>query len=336
MLLGNKPSTGKNIIIGGDFSTNPWQRGTSFAAIAHGGYCADRFVHWKSGTMVNAAAKTADAPTLAEAGILTQHCLDFSVSTAQSSLGTDDYTFFDQRIEGYIWKNLAQQSFALSFWVKATVTGTYSVSFINSGLDRSYVSTYTVNTTNTWEKKNIVVAASPSAGTWDYTNGVGLIVRFVIAGGTSSTFSTSTLNSWQSANKEWSTTQANGVNNTANHFKIALIQLEAGSSTTQFESRPVQTELALAQRYYARLNTVRSIGYPAAGGNFFCFPMTNPVTMRAAPTLSVITAPTYNNAGTFAAGTGTNATTHVVQATASAGGQAFFNADGVYDLSSEL
>ncbi len=32
-----------NLIIGGDFSTNPWQRGTSFTNIANGVYTADRF-----------------------------------------------------------------------------------------------------------------------------------------------------------------------------------------------------------------------------------------------------------------------------------------------------
>ena len=37
--------TMRNLITGGDFTTNPWQRGTSFAAVANGTYTADR---WRS------------------------------------------------------------------------------------------------------------------------------------------------------------------------------------------------------------------------------------------------------------------------------------------------
>ena len=68
---------GRNKIIGGDFTTNPWQRGTSFAAIAHNAYCADRWVPEYVTSGVITASKAADAPTAAQAGTFTQHCHEF-------------------------------------------------------------------------------------------------------------------------------------------------------------------------------------------------------------------------------------------------------------------
>ena len=50
-----------------------------------------------------------------------------------------------------------------------------------------------------------------------------------------------------------STNQVNTLDSTANNFKIALVQLEAGSVATPFETRSVGQELALCQRYYHRI-----------------------------------------------------------------------------------
>src|SRR6187551_1643933 len=76
----------RNKIIGGDFSTNPWVRGTTFAAIGSGVYSADRFATGIVGTGLFTITKTADAPTVVEAGVFTQHCLHVDVTTADASI----------------------------------------------------------------------------------------------------------------------------------------------------------------------------------------------------------------------------------------------------------
>jgi len=147
-VYGTRSDSGfRNKIIGGDFSVNPWQRGTSFPAIASGAFAADRFPVGIAGTGVFTVAKTADAPTIAEAGIFTQHCYHVDVTTADTSLAASDIYGINHRIEGYTimpagFGQTGAKSVTLSFWHKHTVVGTYCVSVRNNAVDRSYVAEY--------------------------------------------------------------------------------------------------------------------------------------------------------------------------------------------------
>jgi len=239
----------KNLIIGGDYSKNPWQRGTTFTGIATATYCADRVRADYVSTAVTDITKTSDAPTVAQASIYTSDCLKVNVTTADASIAAGDFYTVSQRIEGYNFANIAQRAFTLSFWVKATKTGTYCVSFVNSGTDRSYVAEYTILVTNTWEKKTITVSASPSAGTWDYTNGVGLSVQFALACG--STFQT-TANTWQTGNFKGTSNQVNALDTISNVFQLALVQIEAGTVATPFEMKLESEVIGLCQRYFQK------------------------------------------------------------------------------------
>jgi hypothetical protein len=75
---------------------------------------------------------------------------------------------------------------------------------------------------------------------------------------------------------------------TSGTWKIANVQLEAGSTATDFERRPIGTELALCQRYYYKtkaesIGSIMGVGFcqsttTAIGATTF------PTTMRIAPT----------------------------------------------------
>jgi hypothetical protein len=87
-------------------------------------------------------------------------------------------------------------SVTLSFWVKATKTGIYSVSAKPSSNNASCVLEYTINQADTWEFKTLIFPApSASNGTWDYTNGWGIEFLWSLAQG--STYKTSTLGQWR-------------------------------------------------------------------------------------------------------------------------------------------
>lgn len=288
----------KNAVIGGDFSTNPWQRGTSFAAVAAGAYTADRWSYNYAGLVaVHTISKQADAPTIAQCGILTQHCLHVDCTTADTTVAASDYAMIDHKIEGYNWKNLAQRSCVLTFWHKHTKTGIYTVGLLNSVGDRCFVAEYTQDVADTWEKATIQVTASPSAGTWNYTNGIGLYLRFNIATGTN--FHTATPNTWVSA-LHWATAnQVNAADNVANNMRFALVQLELGNVATEFERRTIQEELLLCQRYYWKTfplatapaqnagvaGALSAISVTAGATTVWASDVRYPAPMRAAPTI---------------------------------------------------
>ena len=238
----------KNAIINGDF--NIWQRGTSFAAIADGAYAADRFQYGKVlGAGVHTVSRSTDVPTVAEAGRLFNYSLLVDCTTLEAAIAAGEYAFIRTKIEGYNFLPLAQKAFTVSFWVKATKTGTYCAAFRNSVSDRSYVAEYSVLIADTWEKKTVNVSASPSAGTWDFTTGIGLDVTFTLAGG--STFQT-TADAWQTGDYFSTSSQVNAVDSASNNFRIVGVQLESGSVATPFEQRNFQQELNLCQRYYEK------------------------------------------------------------------------------------
>jgi hypothetical protein len=229
--------------------------------------------------------------------------LIFDVTTGDASLGATDSCFIDYSVEGYDWAKVAQREFTLSFWIFTTVTGTYSVNFTNN-VDRSYVSEFTVSASDTWEKVTITVDPSPSAGTWNYTNGLGLRIRVWFAAGSS--FQTGTLDTWNSAINQASSNQVNAVETASNTIRFALFQLEEGSTVTPFEIRSIGEENALCQRYCVKTydlgvdqGTVTDVGAlvdvsPGAANNDVQATWNLPVSMRAVPSVT-----------TYSTGTGT-------------------------------
>ena len=288
---------GKNVLFGCDFSMNPWQRGTTFTTVASGTYTADMMIWNQSGVGVVDVLKTAEAPTVSQAKVLTSHCFHVDCTTVDASIAAADYYFCGYKVEGYDFSVIAQMSMTLSFWVKSTKTGIFCVAVQNSGGNRSYISEYTVNTTNTWEKKTITITASPSTGDWNYTNGIGLLIYFSLAIG--SNYHT-TANAWQASSYLATSNQVNGLDSIANDFKLALIKLESGGVATPWEKENEQQVLAKCQRYYFK--TFNQGVTPAAAGADYagCLAynaqvagvsqsgvlLSFPVTMRATPSFT--------------------------------------------------
>jgi hypothetical protein len=213
------------------------------------------------------------------------NALQLSVTTADTSIGTTEYAMIGQKIEGYNVLHLTSKTFTLSFWVASPKTGTHCVAFRNSGANRSYIATYTVNVANTLEYKTITVTNGLIVdGTWNWADGVGLNVSFVLACGSALH---TTAGAWQTGNFLATSAQVNCLDNTANVFYLTCVQLEEGPVATPIERRSYGAELALCQRYYWRGQPASAYNYPAyaassVGSWFTPFP----VTMRATPTLN--------------------------------------------------
>lgn len=298
----------RNKIMNGSF--NIWQRGTSFTSVVDQQYSADRWLYAKSGTMVHDISLSTDIPTVSEAGILFNYSLLADCQTADSSISATDFCVIEQRIEGYNFAPIAQKPTILSFWVKATKTGIYSVYLKNGGGDRGYVGEYTVNASNTWEFKTVKFSASPSSGTWNYTNGIGAILGFSLACGSNYQI---TAGSWQNGGYLGSSNQVNACDSTSNNFRICGVQLEEGLLNTPFESRSFEEELYSCQRYYEKswdystaLGTVEEVMCPwglvsSTDTTLVPLSVNFKVSKRAAPTM-VVYDPATGNTGKFKQG----------------------------------
>ena len=236
-----------NLLINGDFQVA--QRGTNFTP-DDGIYTLDRWRATRSGSAFFVASQDADIPTQSESSDTAGFSLKLDVTTSDASIGSTEYNTIGQPVEGYNIKHLLNREITLSFWVKATKTGVYCAAFRNSGKDRSYVVEFTIDSSDTWEKKSITITLHDGAsGTWDFTNGIGLTVDFVLAAGTN--FHTAP-DVWQTGDFIATANQVNGVDSLSNDFRVALVKLEAGNGPTAFKHRPFGEELALCQRYFEK------------------------------------------------------------------------------------
>ena len=160
----------RNLIINGAMQVA--QRGTS--TTTQGFATVDRFKATSDGTMV-AAVVTQSQDSTGPQGFSNSYKV--SVGTSET-VAAVDYYYVHQGIEA---QNLQQLSFGtsyaksitLSFWVKSSVTGTYTVSIFRHDAQRIFPKTYTVITANTWEKKVIVVDGDLT-GTIANDNGRGI------------------------------------------------------------------------------------------------------------------------------------------------------------------
>jgi hypothetical protein len=243
----------RNIIINGDMSIA--QRSTSVASITTGGYkTLDRFQ--ADVTNIGTWTMSQDSDTPTGQGFATS--LKMDCTTADASPGAGDLLRITQRIEGqniqYLKKGTANAvSLTLSFWVKSNKTGTYIAELFDDN-SRSISKSYTVNTTNTWEKKTITYEGD-TTGTIDNDNTIGLSLHLWLAAG--STYTSGTLaTTWgavTSANR--AVGQVNLADDTANEWYITGVQLEAGTTASDFEFLPVDVNLQRCQRYYEKSYT---------------------------------------------------------------------------------
>lgn len=276
------PLSHRNKIINGKMEIA--QRGTSFPAMASGYYSLDR---WRFDSISNAVitvSQQADVPANSEF----QSCLRTAVTTADTSIAAGEIAGLLQIIEGYNSRDLVGKSFTLSFWVRSSKTGVHCVKFGNAGADRSYVVEYIIDVANTWEHKTVTVAGGLiTAGTWNWTNGVGMSVVFALAAG--SNFQTSP-NAWQTGNFSATSNQVNCLDTIGNIFAITGVQLEAGPVATPFEHRPYGIELAMCQRYYEIIAGPHYYGYVGTVGNSTTVyaQQTFATRKRAAPTVAVV------------------------------------------------
>lgn len=228
-----------------------WQRGTSFPAIADVTYFADRFLYAKVGTMVHTASRSTDVPSASS----NLYSMNLDCTTIDASIASNDYAAIAHRVEGNFLRSFKGKKMVLVFWVKATKTGVYCVSFRNHNATRSLIKQFTVNQSEVWEKKTIRFQHDPS-GSWLYDNGRGLEIWWALAAG--ATYQTSA-DVWTNGNFLATANQVNACDNVANNFQltdICLVEDNEGQTRDpefQLAGKDIFEELKLCQRYFERV-----------------------------------------------------------------------------------
>lgn len=282
--LGGAPFLHLNDIINGDFRIA--QAGTSFAAPASGAYDLDG---WLTGNST-AAVFTVEQAAGSVAGRLARQV---TITTAYTAVAAGDVVHDSTRIEGYNVEKYVGQTFIIAFRAKVPVAGVHCVSLRNSGIDRSYIKEINFPTANVWQDCSFtVVGGLPTAGTWNYTNGVGLDISFAHICGT--TYQT-TADTWQTGNFLGTANQVNDCATVGNVWALEKVTLNLGTVAAVNEIG-VGQELARCQRYY-ETGQVYGWSYAAAGAALRVGYSAYKATKRVTPTIATSGVAYSNSSG---------------------------------------
>ena len=278
----------KNKIINGDMRIA--QRATSSTSITSSNNnfkTVDRWTSYvnDSGTYTNTQATVTDLPGFNVSN-------KWEVTAADASAAANSYLLIGQTIERNNVVDLKKgtssaKSTTLSFYVKCSITGNFSVELYDTVNTRHIAALYTINSVNTWERK---VFTFPGDTTGTITGGVaaGMNVFWWLHSG--SNHNSGTLaTSWAAASNP---NRAAGITNLGSNngatWQITGVQLEVGPQATDFEHLPYDETLSQCHRYYQKITgggncqgVVNSSGEAVRMG----FPLLKP--MRAAPSVTV-------------------------------------------------
>ena len=285
----------RNIIINGDMSIA--QRGTSVSSVTGTDATCDR---WRF-TPSSAGTWTISQSTTVPSGQGFATSFKADCTSANTSLSAGSILRFSQFIEGqniqYLKKGTSSaESLTISFWVRSAKTGTYILNIKDRDNSRIYSQSYTISAADTWEKKTITYAGD-TTGAFDNDNDWSLEVHFWLAAG--STYTSGTLTSgWESNTvANLAVGQVNLADSTSNDWYVTGVQVEAGTSASDFEHIPVDVNLARCQRYFWRSYADTFYMRSANSGQRHA-KVTFPVTMRTTPTTTYFPTNSDLEAGT--------------------------------------
>ena len=296
----------KNILINGDMQIA--QRATSTASVTGNGYhTIDRMFLGCSSAGTWTQSQDTDVPTGQGFG----KSLKMDNTTADASLGAGDNCILQQRVEGQMLQHLKKgtssaESLMLSFWVKAVKTGTNIVELYDNANTRQISKSYTVDSTNTWEKKEITFAGD-TTGAYGNDNAASLFVNLWLSAGTDYTSGTLSTTWTSSTNTNRVVGQVDAQDSTSNNIYVTGIQLEVGDTATDFEFLPWDVNLKRCLRYFQKTYDYATapatstdqqkleISTTSESGNNAIFSLALKVPLRTTPTATF-----YKNDGTAA------------------------------------
>ena len=259
------------IIINGDM--NVAQRQVSVASISSGNgwRTVDRFRDWTAtaGTWTS-TQETLTSGDAYEDGFI--QALKWDCTTANASLSAGSYLIWSTSLEAQncaLFKKGTSEAeiMTLAFWVKATKTGTNTVGIYDSVNNRAIRIAYTIDSTDTWEKKVMTFAGDTSGALGTGPTKAIEVTWYWVAGSnrTSGTLQTT----WGTdVTADSAVGQVNHADSTSNNIHMTGVQLEVGSYTADtlpsFQHEGAETSLGRCMRYYE--NNYKNDEYPGDSG----------------------------------------------------------------------
>ena len=291
----------RNIIINGGQTVDQRNSGSAITLTSSHQYATDRFICRLGTSSSSTAQRVADAPD----GLY--NSVKITIGTGATPSAATATGYFAYKTEGLDTSHLSfgssnAQTITLSFYVKSSLTGSFGVTVANDALNRSFPSSYTINSANTWERKSITVTGDTS-GTWATTNAAAFYLLWDLGCGSDVK---GTANTWAGADYRGGATGTTNVCATSSAtWYITGVQMEIGSEATPFEVRSFGDEFARCQRYFCRtyaygtatgtantsegcISSVTEGAHNYASAGNFNFP----VEMRSAPSVTLYS--TYN------------------------------------------
>lgn len=239
---------GRNRVINGDMTIDQRHGGASVAFPTSGArYSVDMFSAFASTGIFTLQRLSSTPPT----GFLFYN--HYVTTTADASPVAGAFYYATLPIEGlnvrdFLFGTAGAVTITLSFWVRSSLTGTFSGSLQNGSSNRSYPFTYTIGSANTWTKISVTISGD-TTGTWATDFNPGILVNFDL--GLGSTFR-GTAGSWSGSNFIGVTGAVRLISTNAATWDVTGVQLEAGSIASAFEFRPFNVETEMCQRNYEK------------------------------------------------------------------------------------
>lgn len=286
----------RNVVINGDMAIDQRNSGSAVtSASASYVWPVDRFKFYQAAGNKITGQRVAKSALSSNAPEGFQYSLKLTNAASGTTPGASDEYELYHIVEGstlgsWDWGYSTAKPVVLSFWVRSSVTGIYSVSLYNAGANnRSYVTNYTINAANTWEKKTIQINGDIT-GTWTVgaSSGIGIVWDL----GSGSNYNT-TPNVWLGAFDTKTSDSTMWISTANATFYITGVQFEQNYQATPFEQRPYGIELELCKRYYQQERwaleagpLVSNLGFAWSNNSYKWVNVTFATEMRTAPTVT--------------------------------------------------
>jgi len=274
----------KNLIINGAMQVA--QRGT-VTGITSSQYAGpDRFRFGVASHGTFTVSRDSSAPT----GSGFAKSLKLDCTTADTSVASGTAVYFQHKLEGKDCQRIKKgtssaEQLAVQFHVKSNKTGTYAFQLSDNDNSRSFTTTYSISSADTWEKKTIIIPAD-TTGALDDDNNVSLTFNFWLVAGTDFTSGAASTTWYSHVNANAAKGHAvNIADSTSNEWYMTGFQVETGSVHTDFEHRSFQEELKFCERYHRRIGSFNGV---AASTTQVQAGIVISPEMRATPSVSLV------------------------------------------------